>query len=62
MISHDHYDHLDMKTILELVRLHDAPFIVPIGVGAHLERWKVPADRIVELDWDEQHRRSATSL
>jgi L-ascorbate metabolism protein UlaG (beta-lactamase superfamily) len=31
-----------------------APFLVPLGVGAHLERWKVPADRIIELDWNEQ--------
>jgi L-ascorbate metabolism protein UlaG (beta-lactamase superfamily) len=23
-------------------------------VGAHLERWKVPASRIVELDWNEE--------
>jgi L-ascorbate metabolism protein UlaG (beta-lactamase superfamily) len=53
VISHDHYDHLDMHTIIELVRLHDAPFVVPIGVGAHLEAWNVPADRIIELDWDE---------
>jgi len=27
------------------------PFIMPLGVGAHLERWDVPASRIVELDW-----------
>jgi L-ascorbate metabolism protein UlaG (beta-lactamase superfamily) len=53
VISHDHYDHLDMPTIVELVRLQAMPFIVPLGVGAHLERWGVPADRIVELDWDE---------
>jgi L-ascorbate metabolism protein UlaG (beta-lactamase superfamily) len=30
-----------------------APFLVPLGVGAHLERWGVPDSRIVELDWDE---------
>lgn len=53
VISHDHYDHLDMATIRALVRLQAAPFVVPLGVGAHLERWGVPAARIVELDWDE---------
>jgi len=53
VLSHDHYDHLDMATIKWLARNHTAPFLVPLGVGAHLERWHVPADRIVELDWDE---------
>ncbi len=54
VISHDHYDHLDMATIRHLATRQSAVFVVPLGVGAHLERWKVPADRIVELDWDEE--------
>jgi L-ascorbate metabolism protein UlaG (beta-lactamase superfamily) len=53
VISHDHYDHLDMQTIQNLVDLQAAPFLVPLGVGAHLERWGVPATRLIELDWDE---------
>ncbi len=53
VISHDHYDHLDLPTVRALVRTQSAPFVVPLGIGAHLERWQVPADRIVELDWDE---------
>jgi L-ascorbate metabolism protein UlaG (beta-lactamase superfamily) len=53
VISHDHYDHLDMASIRTLTRTQAAPFVVPLGVGAHLERWRVPADRIVELDWTE---------
>jgi L-ascorbate metabolism protein UlaG (beta-lactamase superfamily) len=53
VISHDHYDHLDMATVRTLVRTQTAPFLVPLGIGAHLERWQVPADRIIELDWDE---------
>jgi L-ascorbate metabolism protein UlaG (beta-lactamase superfamily) len=52
-ISHDHYDHLDMATVRALTTATSAPFIVPLGVGAHLERWRVPAQRIVELDWHE---------
>ncbi|WP_328348636.1 MBL fold metallo-hydrolase [Micromonospora sp. NBC_00421] len=56
LISHDHYDHLDMTTVRELVRRQSAPFLVPLGVGAHLDRWGVPADRIIELDWSEGHR------
>jgi L-ascorbate metabolism protein UlaG (beta-lactamase superfamily) len=53
VISHDHYDHLDLHTIMTLVETQDAPFVVPLGVGSHLEHWNVPADRIIELDWDD---------
>jgi L-ascorbate metabolism protein UlaG (beta-lactamase superfamily) len=53
LISHDHYDHLDYPTI---VAMKDWPttFVVPLGVGSHLEYWGVPAGRIVELDWWER--------
>jgi L-ascorbate metabolism protein UlaG (beta-lactamase superfamily) len=50
LISHDHYDHLDVPTIRELARL-DVPFYTSLGVGVHLEAWGVPPERIVELDW-----------
>ncbi len=53
VISHDHYDHLDIDTIVALTRSQWAPFIVPLGVGAHLRAWGVPEQRIVELDWYE---------
>jgi L-ascorbate metabolism protein UlaG (beta-lactamase superfamily) len=54
VISHDHYDHLDMTTIRLLAALQPGvPFVMPLGVGAHLERWSVPPSRIVELDWNE---------
>ncbi|HEX7303694.1 MBL fold metallo-hydrolase [Lentzea sp.] len=55
VISHDHYDHLDMATVQELTRTTSAVFVVPLGIGAHLAKWDVPADRVVELDWDESH-------
>ena len=50
LISHDHYDHLDRQTITAMANW-DARFVVPLGVGAHLERWGIQAARIVELDW-----------
>jgi L-ascorbate metabolism protein UlaG (beta-lactamase superfamily) len=53
VISHDHYDHLDLPTVRSLTRLSDAPFVAPLGVGAHLHGWGVPEERIVELDWNE---------
>jgi L-ascorbate metabolism protein UlaG (beta-lactamase superfamily) len=56
LISHDHYDHLDMDTVLALARTQRAPFVVPLGVGAHLLQWRIPSERIVELDWHEHTR------
>jgi L-ascorbate metabolism protein UlaG (beta-lactamase superfamily) len=50
VLSHDHYDHLDFPTVRELARTN-VPFITSLGVGAHLQAWGVPAERIVELDW-----------
>lgn len=50
VISHDHYDHLDQVTI-EGLRDRGVEFVTPLGVGAHLELWGVPPERITELDW-----------
>jgi len=50
LISHDHYDHLDHDTIVAL-KDTKAVFVVPLGVGADLALWGIPADRIIELDW-----------
>ncbi|CAM5490719.1 MBL fold metallo-hydrolase [Streptomyces tanashiensis] len=52
VISHDHYDHLDLPTIKALAGT-DTLFAVPLGVGAHLEHWGVSASRLRELDWNE---------
>ncbi len=54
--SHDHYDHLDRGVVRALARSaaqSRALFVVPLGVGAHLEKWGVATDRITELDWSE---------
>ncbi|OAV44583.1 MBL fold metallo-hydrolase [Lewinella sp. 4G2] len=48
--SHDHYDHLDYDTFL-ILKDRTKHFLTPLGVGAHLREWGVPADRITELDW-----------
>lgn len=52
LLSHDHYDHLDMRTIREISG-KVGHFYVPLGVKAHLQRWGIPPDRITELDWEE---------
>jgi len=61
LISHDHYDHLDWATIAAM-RSWKNVFVVPLGIGAHLRRWGIPGDRIVELDWWQATRAGALAL
>lgn len=53
VLSHDHYDHLNEETIRALAT-RIPRFIAPLGLGAHLEYWGVPAENITELDWWER--------
>jgi len=50
LITHDHYDHLDMRTVRQLSGRGTA-FFVPLGVGAHLQAWGVPAAQIHDMEW-----------
>jgi L-ascorbate metabolism protein UlaG (beta-lactamase superfamily) len=61
VVSHDHYDHLDYPTIRALAAT-TVPFVTSLGVGAHLQAWGVPAERIVELDWWESHMVPGTGV
>lgn len=61
VISHDHYDHLDHVTVIAL-REKNLLWVVPLGVGAHLEHWGIPPDRIVELDWWQSHQQGSLTL
>ena len=61
VISHDHYDHLDRATVVALAA-RGTRFVVPLGVGAHLEYWGIPAAHIVELDWWQRTRVGALEI
>jgi L-ascorbate metabolism protein UlaG (beta-lactamase superfamily) len=52
-ISHDHWDHLDYKTILQL-NPKVKKIITGLGVAAHLTFWGFDKNRIEERDWNEQ--------
>jgi L-ascorbate metabolism protein UlaG (beta-lactamase superfamily) len=52
LVSHDHYDHLDMATVRALAA-RGVRLLVPLGIGAHLEAWGVPSTSFEELDWDD---------
>lgn len=53
IISHNHYDHLNTKSIKQLNEKTDR-FIVPLAVGAELEDAGVSREKITELDWWEE--------
>ena len=48
LISHNHYDHLDKKTIKQLVK-KEAVFVVPLGLKEFFTR--MGASEVHELDW-----------
>ncbi len=50
LITHDHYDHLDYKTIKE-IHTRVEKFFVPLGNKAHLLKWGVHEGKIEEFDW-----------
>jgi len=50
LISHDHFDHLDKDAVVKLAK-RGVPFYVPLGVGAHLDKWGIDKSQIIEFDW-----------
>lgn len=50
-ITHDHWDHLDYPTIMQLKpKIHTV--LCPLGVGEYFEQWGFDAEDIIEEDWD----------
>ena len=54
LLTHDHYDHLDYKTIT-LLRSKIKQVYCPLGVGSHLEHWGFKETTITEFDWWDTH-------
>lgn len=52
LISHDHFDHLDYRTIMAL-QPKIKQIVCGLGVGESLEYWGFRPEQIIENDWDE---------
>ena len=54
IITHDHYDHLDMDTIKAL-ESKTAHYIVPLGIDKHITRWIDDDSKVTNLAWWENY-------
>ena len=61
LLTHDHYDHLDMASVEKLKDKVDKWFVT-LGVGRHLEKWGISSSKIVEFDWWDQHEADNISI
>ena len=52
-ITHDHWDHLDYKTVLQL-KSKVGKVVTGLGTGSHLEHWGYDKAMIIEKDWNEE--------
>ena len=50
ILSHDHYDHLDYESIINL-KDKTKKFYTALGVGNHLVKWGVDPGLIEEMNW-----------
>lgn len=53
LISHNHYDHLDINTLLQIEEIHDPVFITPLGLDLYLNKKGI--SKTVHLDWWKKH-------
>jgi L-ascorbate metabolism protein UlaG (beta-lactamase superfamily) len=50
ILTHDHYDHLDFKTIRKL-KNNVNKIYCSLGVSSHLKYWGFDINKITEMDW-----------
>lgn len=53
LISHNHYDHLDKKSI-EFFKSSETPIYAPLGLTKILTEWGINEKRISEFDWGDE--------
>ncbi|MFK7824440.1 MAG: MBL fold metallo-hydrolase [Oligoflexales bacterium] len=60
LISHNHYDHLDIETLKSLDQVHAPEFLVGLGNKALLENEGIK--KIVEMDWWDFHKNNSLKI
>jgi L-ascorbate metabolism protein UlaG (beta-lactamase superfamily) len=54
VISHNHYDHMDLPSLKKIRAIFDPLFITPLGNGRPLRRKDIK--KVIELDWWQSHQ------
>lgn len=62
LISHNHYDHLDLPTLRALEAAHAPTIVAPLNNAHIIEQAGVPRDRIIELDWWQSTQRDGLTV
>ena len=60
IITHDHWDHLDYKTVTAL-KERVSHVVCGLGIGQHFEYWGYEPEKIHELDWYEDWTVNSTT-
>lgn len=53
LISHDHYDHLDIPTLRQITARHQPTILVGLGTKEYLESKDIK--NVIEMDWWDKH-------
>lgn len=63
IISHNHYDHLDLSTLEQLLQQDDKPqYFVPLGIGDWLLKNDLPEEKFTQMDWWQEWQNGAIKV
>jgi len=64
LVSHNHYDHLDLPSVVSLVKLQPGiSWFVPSGMAQWLmKNARVPGDKVHEMTWWQEEQLEGTSI
>lgn len=60
LVSHGHYDHMNIATLKRLFKAHKPQFLLPLGQGKYLRRAGISG--ITELDWWQSQTYTPTQI
>jgi len=61
LVSHNHYDHMDLESLKQLNDIYQPTFVVPHSNGPYLVEAGIPKEKIIELDlWESTKTKNLT--